>query len=89
MTDRAREREVNQLDKHNIQTVSHLLVPEAEGAAVLLVELAHEARLALRNRRRRRDVHGMMVVVTVGRRFPASRGMTGISEGGGRAELTL
>ena len=66
---------------------SHLLVPEAaEGAAaVLLAELAHEPRLALRHRRRRGDVHRMMMVmvVTVGRRrLPAKEreGRRGISE---------
>ena len=54
-----------------MQIVSHLLVPEAERAAVFLAELAHEPRLALRHRRRRGDVHGMGEVgVTVGRRFP-------------------
>ena len=57
--------------KHKMQIVSHLFVPEAERAAVLLAELAHEPRLALRHRRRRGDVHGMGEVgVTVGRRFP-------------------
>ena len=55
-----------------MQILSHLFVPEAERAAVLLAELAsHEPRLALRHRRRRGDVHGMGEVgVAVGRRFP-------------------